>query len=662
MAVGDFFTWGAGGSKLTPEQLALAKAVLAKKRMGGVDTSPVGHWAAGAARIADALGDVVQERRLGQQEADLNAYNAEQSAPIIAALSGNPTTTTGNALPITATTGASQEMAATSPNVSPDIRSGIIETANALGIDPVDLGTAISYETGGTFDPVKSGPTTQWGTHRGLIQFGEPQAKQYGVDWNNPVGSQLGANGAVANYLRATGVKPGMGLMDVYSAINAGGVGRYDRSDAKNGGAPGTVADKVNNQMGGHRVKAIALLGENPAAPVGIAAPIPVERQPLAAADPANAVVNSPSAAEVYSAPSDFAAAYSPTTPAQAAPVQVAQAQMQSIPPAAIAQALRVIADPRANQGTRAVAEALIKRQQAQEQASQEQNTWMARQQYAQQQQASDPLRQLQIQEAQLKIAAAQDPNANVPDAVKSLDLRAQRAGLQPGSPEYNNFFITQGVRPPANIGAPPSGYRYEYDAAGNPTTAVAIPGSPAAMEAEQRQKALGNQQAGRATVTDTVTSAAERARQAVNGPGLPATGVMGNIMSAFPESNAAEVRRQINVLKSNATIENITAMRAQSPTGAALGSVTDREGAILADKVGTLDPGSPNFQRDLDDYERTFLRTVHGKEQGDKIFQETRKAVDPDIKAAKDAIARGAPRDAVIKRLKDAGLDTEGL
>jgi hypothetical protein len=143
------------------------------------------------------------------------------------------------------------------------LKLGIIATAKSLGIDPADLATAISYETAGTFDPMKSGPTTQWGQHKGLIQFGQPQAKKYGVDWNNPIGSQLGPDGAVAKYLRDTGVKPGMGMLDIYSAINAGGVGRYGASDANNGGAPGTVADKVANQMAGHRAKAVALLGDS---------------------------------------------------------------------------------------------------------------------------------------------------------------------------------------------------------------------------------------------------------------------------------------------------------------------------------------------------------------------------------------------------------------
>lgn len=142
-----------------------------------------------------------------------------------------------------------------------DLRDGIMLTASVLGMDPVDLATIISYETAGTFDPTKRGLTTQWGQHRGLIQFGEPQAAQYGVDWNDPLNSQLGPDGAVVRYFQDNGWRPGMGLMDAYSIVNAGAPGRYNASDANNGGAPGTVADKVNNQMDDHRVKAAGLLG-----------------------------------------------------------------------------------------------------------------------------------------------------------------------------------------------------------------------------------------------------------------------------------------------------------------------------------------------------------------------------------------------------------------
>lgn len=133
------------------------------------------------------------------------------------------------------------------------IAIGMIEAANALGVSPLDLATVISYETAGTFDPLKRGPTTQWGQHRGLIQFGVPQAADHGVDWDRPVESQLGPNGAVVSYMKTAGVKPGHGLLDMYSAVNAGYVGRYSRTDENNGGAPGTVRDKVNRmQRDGH--------------------------------------------------------------------------------------------------------------------------------------------------------------------------------------------------------------------------------------------------------------------------------------------------------------------------------------------------------------------------------------------------------------------------
>ena len=155
-----------------------------------------------------------------------------------------------------------------------DIRQGIAETAAALGMDPIDLATIISYETGGTFDPMQAGPITKWGQHRGLIQFGEPQAKQYGVNWSDPLRSQLGPKGAIVNYFQGSGWKPGMGMLDAYSIVNAGGPGKYNASDTAAGGAPGTVRDKVEQQMGGHREKAVQLLG-GPAVTPPAAGPTP---------------------------------------------------------------------------------------------------------------------------------------------------------------------------------------------------------------------------------------------------------------------------------------------------------------------------------------------------------------------------------------------------
>lgn len=141
-------------------------------------------------------------------------------------------------------------------DMSPELAQAIVASAKRLGVDPVDIATSISYETGGRNSP------SLWGgkdnNYLGLIQFGPAERAKYGVNPNQSAVEQMGA---VENFLRDRGVKPGMGLPDIYSTINAGSPGRYNASDANNGGAPGTVMDKVTQQMGGHRANALKLLG-----------------------------------------------------------------------------------------------------------------------------------------------------------------------------------------------------------------------------------------------------------------------------------------------------------------------------------------------------------------------------------------------------------------
>jgi hypothetical protein len=148
-----------------------------------------------------------------------------------------------------------------------ELAEGIRSAAREMGVDPVDLATIISYETAGTLNPQKRGPTTKkYGVHRGLIQFGEPQAELYGADFSSKekaLGSQLGPDGAIVKYFKGNGIEPGMGLLDMYSIVNAGKPGRYNARDEAAGGAPGTVREKVENQMGGHRVKAVKLMSDD---------------------------------------------------------------------------------------------------------------------------------------------------------------------------------------------------------------------------------------------------------------------------------------------------------------------------------------------------------------------------------------------------------------
>lgn len=153
--------------------------------------------------------------------------------------------------------------------MNPDLAQAIVASASRLGVDPVDIATAISYETGGRNSP------SLWGgknnNYLGLIQFGPEERAKYGVRPDQSAPEQMQA---VEAFLRDRGVKPGMGLPDIYSTINAGSPGLYNRSDANNGGAPGTVMDKVTQQMGPHRANAMRLLGMSGAGMLPSSSPV----------------------------------------------------------------------------------------------------------------------------------------------------------------------------------------------------------------------------------------------------------------------------------------------------------------------------------------------------------------------------------------------------
>ncbi|MDF3904699.1 hypothetical protein [Paracoccus sp. AS002] len=181
----------------------------------------------------------------------------------------------------------------------------------------------------------------------------------------------------------------------------------------------------------------------------------------------------------------------------------------------------------------------------------------------------------------------------------------ASSTNVNVGSGGQNIGTIPQGfaaVPDPSN----PSGFRME-----------AIPGGPEDTSKQDAAKSEAAQTSG-----DVILNAAVRARDAAANRQFGAFG-QGVIGAVNPYSDSAEVQRQVSVLKANATIEALNAMRAQSPTGGALGNVTEGEGQMLAAKAGALDPSSPNFERDLADYTRTLLQTIHGREAGEKLFSQ---------------------------------------
>lgn len=123
--------------------------------------------------------------------------------------------------------------------LTPEDISYLQSQAQARGYNADDLLKAIQYESSGRPDAWGG----KGGNYFGLIQFGPNERKTYGIDTTNPTARNQ-IDGAM-RFLGDRGFKPGMGLLDLYSTINAGSPGHYKASDGN-----GTVASHVAKMMG----------------------------------------------------------------------------------------------------------------------------------------------------------------------------------------------------------------------------------------------------------------------------------------------------------------------------------------------------------------------------------------------------------------------------
>lgn len=80
------FTWGAGGARMTPEQIDLRQKAALAQQAAGMDMSPVGSWTQGLARVAQALVGNLEQRRVDKA---MTANQAGNMAALAAISGGN---------------------------------------------------------------------------------------------------------------------------------------------------------------------------------------------------------------------------------------------------------------------------------------------------------------------------------------------------------------------------------------------------------------------------------------------------------------------------------------------------------------------------------------------------------------------------------------------
>jgi hypothetical protein len=153
----------------------------------------------------------------------------------------------------------------------------------------------------------------------------------------------------------------------------------------------------------------------------------------------------------------------------------------------------------------------------------------------------------------------------------------------------------------PTNIGTIPQGYAAIPDPS-NPAgyRMERIPGGP-----EDNTAAVALQAEGDARSSQVVLEDIGRLREAIKGAPFynPATGFGAERLSEVGGTNAADAKAIVDTLSANIGFDRLQQMREASPTGGALGAISDTEMRLLSSVLGSLSQrqSAAQFQENLD-------------------------------------------------------------
>ncbi|KIC39357.1 hypothetical protein [Leisingera sp. ANG-M7] len=168
-------------------------------------------------------------------------------------------------------------------------------------------------------------------------------------------------------------------------------------------------------------------------------------------------------------------------------------------------------------------------------------------------------------------------------------------AGLLPAGTPLTSKGTTVNVNTgdPANqlpiVDKPPKGFQRRWDADRGTFVDEPIPGGDVETERSDAGRKSDLAQAGYQRKSDIVNSNIDKAMQMLDESGRWVAG-FGSMLSGVPESGARDFQAVLDTVKANLGFEELQAMRDASPTGGALGAVTEKEIAFLQAIQGNLD------------------------------------------------------------------------
>lgn len=183
-------------------------------------------------------------------------------------------------------------------------------------------------------------------------------------------------------------------------------------------------------------------------------------------------------------------------------------------------------------------------------------------------------------------------PAAGGPITVGNPRPPAPPSGFAPAGPGAVTPLIG-GPQDPRATPPPTFGWRYRPDGSLEP-----VPGGPHDESAAGPNRDLDLARAELRNVVDAARRARELSRN-----GWFTTGVGSPIAGAIPGTSARDLQGILNTIGSNTAFDRLQKMREESPTGGALGAVSEIELQLLRDSIASLDAGQSDeaFQANMD-------------------------------------------------------------
>lgn len=217
------------------------------------------------------------------------------------------------------------------------------------------------------------------------------------------------------------------------------------------------------------------------------------------------------------------------------------------------------------------------------------------------------------------------DPMALKPKPDVTDDIREYNFAKTQGFPgTFEEWQLSQRKAGADNItvgggkyGTIPQGYELVEGPDG--TSMQPIKGGPAWQEQQAAAAQADARKSGKQVKADVVTTDIDRALSTIERIPEWTTGMGGAALKGIPGSGASNVGALIDTVKANVGFEQLQAMREASPTGGALGAVSERENALLQSVLGSLEQSQSPEQLvyNLKRLKNIYLDIVHGPDNG---------------------------------------------